>query len=309
MDNFLDVNAIHVLDNRLADKAMFRRSFDKSRMYFQLLELLREMRRCIRDTRSDLEDLRAKSLEALQAESETLSHWGVDEKVMSESADRIRRNWDSLMEDFSSLEGQLLKLINTKEEDIRDLRDGVMKTRRPRSPWSRLTCGAIQLTNAHNLLEASRATSMNRYIIIFTVVTIFYLPLGFVTAVFSMDLLHEEELAYLTWPYGMTMLFVSVATYVVAMLLVAVIARREQSEGYAAQFRRSLKGPGLFERASRASSHAKQKGSIDDAGEDIENKETKKGSWSSRLKPRRRRKEKDEQTEDASGPESTLLGV
>jgi Mg2+ and Co2+ transporter CorA len=38
-----------------------------------------------------------------------------------------------------------------------------------------------QLFNASSLLEAHKSTSMNRYIIIFTTLTIFYLPLGFIT--------------------------------------------------------------------------------------------------------------------------------
>ncbi|KAK4119319.1 hypothetical protein N657DRAFT_260848 [Parathielavia appendiculata] len=72
----------------------------------------------------------------------------------------------------------------------------------------------------------SKSTSMNRYIIIFTVLTIFYLPLGFVTAVFSMGLLHEEELTGIKSQYATTMVVVSVVTYAVAIGLVMFVDRR-----------------------------------------------------------------------------------
>jgi hypothetical protein len=96
---------------------------------------------------------------------------------------------------------------------------------------------------------------MNRYIIIFTVLTILYLPLGFVTvssttedelpqlptltcnytnnlhtltkAVFSMDLLHEEELTGMKSQYAATMVAVSVVTYAVAIGLVLFVDRQK----------------------------------------------------------------------------------
>ena len=42
-----------------------------------------------------------------------------------------------------------------------------------------------KIISTNSLLEASKSTSMNRYVIIFTILTIFYLPLGFVTVSLS----------------------------------------------------------------------------------------------------------------------------
>ena len=90
---------------------------------------------------------------------------------------------------------------------------------------------------------------MNRYIIIFTIVSVFYLPLGFVTvcptptpfyyrtreadylshlqALFSMDLLHEKELAGIKSQYTVTMATVAIATYIAAIGLVVFVDRRK----------------------------------------------------------------------------------
>ena len=43
----------------------------------------------------------------------------------------------------------------------------------------KLTAASIKLFNASSLREAARSTTMNRYVIVFTIMTVLYLPPSF----------------------------------------------------------------------------------------------------------------------------------
>lgn len=62
----------------------------------------------------------------------------------------------------------LLERIDRKTEEIKTLRDG--------------------LFNSTSVREATRATEMNRYVIVFTVVTVIYTPPSFISALFATPL-------------------------------------------------------------------------------------------------------------------------
>ncbi|KAK4125706.1 hypothetical protein N657DRAFT_669935 [Parathielavia appendiculata] len=187
IDESIKVQVVDILNADSTEQLLFQGSLAQSKVYFQLLQLLRIIPLWIRETRDDLERLKARS-------------------VFRTALPYIPgRKWNQ----------QLLSRIETKTDEIRGLRDG--------------------LINTNALLEASRSTSMNRYVIIFTLLTIFYLPLGFVTefcfrlpsgnnlAVFSMDLLHEQELTVMKSQYAATMVAVAVVTYAVAIGLVVFV--------------------------------------------------------------------------------------
>lgn len=96
----------------------------------------------------------------------------------------VRENWEKLLEDFGQFENKLQKRIEAKMDEISGLRDGVPNTLFLSNidiEENTVKLTVNQLFNATNLLEASKSTSMNRYVMIFTVVTIIYLPLGLVT--------------------------------------------------------------------------------------------------------------------------------
>ncbi|KAK4096845.1 hypothetical protein N658DRAFT_527438 [Parathielavia hyrcaniae] len=73
--------------------------------------------------------------------------------------------WSHVFNAFTLLEEELLRRIETKTAEIWALRDGII--------------------NTNALQEAFKSTSLNRYVIIFTILTIFYLPLGFITVSLS----------------------------------------------------------------------------------------------------------------------------
>ncbi|KAK4040038.1 hypothetical protein C8A01DRAFT_46610 [Parachaetomium inaequale] len=177
-------------------------SLAHSKLYFQLLQLLRIIPLWIRETRYDLEKLRNDCSGSIFNPIPSLNH-----QPFLATAGIVRQNWDEVLGRFQVLETELQRRIDAKTDEIRGLRDG--------------------LFSASGLQEAHKATSMNRYIIIFTTVTIFYLPPAFVTAVFSMDLLHDEKLAFLKSTYAATIVTASVVTYIVAFGLVLFVDRRK----------------------------------------------------------------------------------
>jgi hypothetical protein len=90
-----------------------------------------------------------------------------------------------ILSEFQKRAGErLLQQIAEKTEEIKNLRDGVTLSNYPVSTTGdRCLTNTIthQLFNANSLREASRSTTMNRYIIVFTVFTVLYLPLSFTT--------------------------------------------------------------------------------------------------------------------------------
>ncbi|KAK4174381.1 hypothetical protein QBC36DRAFT_192385, partial [Triangularia setosa] len=102
---------------------------------------------------------------------------------------------------FGDLQARHEKHIEVKAEG---LRDGVR---------------LHQVFSATNLLEASKLT--NRHIIIFTVVTTFYLPLGFVTVrLYNMSIIQHEALSHLKGPYVELMLSAACLTYMISIVVV-----------------------------------------------------------------------------------------
>ncbi|KAK4099522.1 hypothetical protein N658DRAFT_517239 [Parathielavia hyrcaniae] len=165
---------------------MLNDSLAQSKMYFQLLHLLRIMPLWIRDTKYDLMRVRDECIAMISQPDPKLN-----QRSWWRWAHLVRQNWDEVLGHFCLLENELQKRIDAKVDEIRGLRDG--------------------------------STSMNRYIIIFTTLTVFYLPLGFVTAVFSMDLLHDENLVGMKSQYAGTMVLVAIATYLAAVGLIALV--------------------------------------------------------------------------------------
>ncbi|KAK0631578.1 hypothetical protein B0T14DRAFT_417618 [Immersiella caudata] len=128
------------------DKFMFDSGFQRSRVYFETLQLLRIFTRTIRLTRQDLLSMAPDQMPPCMPPARVIPN--EDEIMMA--------NWKILWSSYTDLEEKLLKRIAEKKEEIQSLRDG--------------------LFNATSLREASRSTAMNRYIIVFTIVTVLYLP-------------------------------------------------------------------------------------------------------------------------------------
>ncbi|KAM7206039.1 hypothetical protein V8F33_000869 [Rhypophila sp. PSN 637] len=167
----------------MSENLMFDNSFQKSRTYFRVLQLLRIFSENIRETGSHLKSLRARSR---------------SDGDYQEDSD-IQRNWEIVLGFQSQKASELLQRIEEKSGEIKSLRDG--------------------LFNATSLLEASKSTTMNRYIIVFTIVTVLYLPPSFVATVFGTDLFNSDDTDGTITKFKFTTVAFSLLTYIVAFFL------------------------------------------------------------------------------------------
>ncbi|KAK5659984.1 hypothetical protein OQA88_13450 [Cercophora sp. LCS_1] len=109
-------------------------------------------------------------------------------------------NWAILWKSFSQSEKQLLERIHDKTEEVKSLRDG--------------------LFNATSVREASRSTTMNRYVIVFTIMTVLYLPISLVATVFGTDLFDSGDPTDNIDRFKTSAVATSVATHALSLLLV-----------------------------------------------------------------------------------------
>ncbi|RDW86625.1 uncharacterized protein DSM5745_03267 [Aspergillus mulundensis] len=182
---------------------MFDDDFSKSDQYFAALQTLHMCTDWIKGTLRDFRDLCentkrkiSRSLEITDGDDDMDSFEALCVDVLANSERHFQ---------------PLLDRIERKVEEVKGLRDG--------------------LFNATSVKEASKGTKLaensrrqNRYILVFTVATVFYLPMGFVTSFFGMHLFdpNDESSASRT-PFIITFVVIAIATYVIATGALLVI--------------------------------------------------------------------------------------
>jgi hypothetical protein len=147
-------------------------SLSRTQSYFALLQHLRIYRQWIKTTLRDVDKWYEDGREWLQ-----LDHVGW--KTSDLQRDRLVQFWGETANAMKSELEPVLERISQKEEETVTLRDGVgfCSIRFSGRHW--LT--GLQLFTATAIREARQGTLLNRYVFVFTVVTVIYLPLTFVT--------------------------------------------------------------------------------------------------------------------------------
>lgn len=143
---------------------------EKSQVYFELLQILRTMDEWIYGSLEDLVRIRKDWKSKISVRF-----------LQSFNAKKPMRQWYKRIEIYYCLimMKHLWDRLERRTEDIKSLRDGVSHerlTRANNSSWPML----LQLFNATAVLEAIMSRQMNQAVLIFTLATVFYLPLGFV---------------------------------------------------------------------------------------------------------------------------------
>lgn len=146
----------------------------QSEIYFSILQLLRVFDETITRGERDLQSLADSCCNHIEMVAQN-SHKGVVEEEEEEAAALkiIAENWKIIVSSHKTSAGELLERINRKTEDIKSLHDG--------------------LFNAQSVRETTKAARMNHYLLIFTVVTILYLPPTFAATFFGMHLFDGEN--------------------------------------------------------------------------------------------------------------------
>ncbi|KAI1468036.1 uncharacterized protein F4812DRAFT_428609 [Daldinia caldariorum] len=153
---------------------MFDSTFDRSRLYFTVLQTLRIFSEWIQESGRELQQLQQDFDANFQFSIARRDSTGSRDTPIS-FIEKIDETWEKVIAIHSASSKSLMDRIEKKEEEIKGFRDG--------------------LFSATSVREASRATILNQYILVFTIVTIFYLPLSYVSSLFSMDIFAYDDVA------------------------------------------------------------------------------------------------------------------
>ncbi|KAL4875682.1 hypothetical protein BJY04DRAFT_223798 [Aspergillus karnatakaensis] len=202
-------------------------NFSKSDQYFAALQT---MHICTDWIKGSLRDFRVLCEDTKGQISRVpgITDGDEDMKSFKELCDDVLANSER---DFQPL----LDRIERKVEEVKGLRDGVRFPQHPDTPYlaPRYIYGPLRdlltliliLAVQCNLRQGSfKGTNQNRYILVFTVATVFYLPMGFVTSFFGMHLFDpNDDPSASRRPFIITFVVIAVATYVIAASALFVI--------------------------------------------------------------------------------------
>ncbi|KAI1380998.1 hypothetical protein F4677DRAFT_207871 [Hypoxylon crocopeplum] len=204
VDNLIGIKIDDLFDPKQdGTTMMFDSTFERSSLYFTILQTLRIFSEWIQESERELQRLKRDFDVNIQANSARHGSIGSDcgEAPSTTFKMEIDEEWEKLLAIHSSSAKPLLERIKKNEEEIKSFRDG--------------------LFSATSVREASRATVLNQYILVFTFVTIFYLPLNYVSSLFSMDifpysdtrhgqysfLISTSMIAFITWAVSAVVLW------------------------------------------------------------------------------------------------------
>ncbi|KAL4860399.1 hypothetical protein BDV12DRAFT_205111 [Aspergillus spectabilis] len=139
----------------------------------------------------------------------------VDSLCDCRGVEGVMKNTEKLRSQKDKLVDELKTRIEQKVDEIESLRDGIF--------------------NATSLKEASTSRVMSSYLFIFTIMTIFYLPLSFVVypsskSLFGMHLFDYSDVSATQASFYITIVLAALMTYVAALIAVWGVAPKEQKD-------------------------------------------------------------------------------
>ncbi|KAK8073927.1 hypothetical protein PG994_004826 [Apiospora phragmitis] len=211
-----------ILDSGMKALLMFETNlssrFETSDRYFFIIELLRISTEWIKDTENGLRQLQADMDKCMEEDDvRWLSvPWlqprsGYTRESRIACTDVIKHNWWVVLQAYEKYEKNILAKIERKTQEVKSLRDG--------------------LFNATSVREATKGTHINEYILVSTVMTIVYLPLGFVATLYGIDMF-DFEMPGQTTTFAVTTALVSLATYLAIWGLLYGVRRRRKKGSY-----------------------------------------------------------------------------
>ncbi|KAK5651199.1 hypothetical protein OQA88_12747 [Cercophora sp. LCS_1] len=140
-----------------------------SKFYFTILQILRTAAEWIRESMDDLrrtvEDMEQLYLSRASDQRANFLPTASNKESRAAAIAMFKQNWETVMSEQKRIGTALIARIAAKQEEAESLRDG--------------------LFNATSVSEVKNSAQLNRYILVFTTVTIFYLPLSFMTVRFT----------------------------------------------------------------------------------------------------------------------------
>ncbi|KAK5069654.1 hypothetical protein LTR64_008335 [Lithohypha guttulata] len=191
----MDLKMVQIADDDYMTQIMFDHpDMQRSRYYFRVLQFLRVLDESVVEMRLYLESWGDSLQRSLRDILDPL-----DGYCSSSELDSIFEQWEVMKSKWEEDMDQVRQRITRKQTEVQLLRD--------------------VLFTATSVREALQARHTNQNIMIFTVVTIIYLPLSLVTAVFGMHNLSSSlHLSTSMTPYAIALVTVSMSTYCFAFL-------------------------------------------------------------------------------------------
>ncbi|KAI1113108.1 hypothetical protein F5Y14DRAFT_418900 [Nemania sp. NC0429] len=202
IDGIISVQLQDTLDRRRWHMLMFDDSFQLSEQYFTVLQLLRIFQDWIEEVEKGVGDLKGELIGQYESwrvwrqryAPEDEEEWPLDMKKLEENFKKVQ--------DFFELRVNPLKeRIKRKKEEVESLRDG--------------------LFNAASLREALKAKTLNLFIGVFTVVTVFFTPLSFVATFWAIPFLAQNSQAVVPSAFTTSFVAVPVFTYLLSAVFIA----------------------------------------------------------------------------------------
>ncbi|KAI1740259.1 hypothetical protein F4680DRAFT_448019 [Xylaria scruposa] len=197
VDEIISVQLQDTLDKKRWNSLMFDDSLQLSEQYFTILQLLRIWPNWIEETERGIKNLGDeliqkceswKSWQEHQAQND-LSQWPLD-------IAKLKHNIERLQGFFGTRALPLQERIKKKNEEVKSLQDALLST--------------------SSLRETLKAKTLNLYIGVFTTVTVFFTPLGFIATLWTIPFL-QSNLNNIA-PKGFTESFIAVPvlTYILS---------------------------------------------------------------------------------------------
>ncbi|KAK6841174.1 hypothetical protein PG987_002034 [Apiospora arundinis] len=206
IDAALKVQLEDILDPTTRMHLMFESTsnskFEQSETYFFVIQLLRIASDWITEATVDLEILRANIHKDLK-----MNYLIIPDKKVGYAL--IEARWKDILGVVGKYKDGLLETIEKKREEVYSLREA--------------------LFNATSVREATKGTHINEYILVFTVMTILYLPLGFVATLYSIEFFKADDQKV---SFIITISAVSMGTYLVASGLLYGVRQRRKKGSY-----------------------------------------------------------------------------
>lgn len=186
---------------------MFDSTFERSRLYFTVLQALRIFSEWIQESGRELQQLKQDFDANIQSSGTRRGSIGSSSGSESPNFFMIMKEIDEAWEKVISIHGasskSLIDRIEKKEEEIKSFRDG--------------------LFSATSVREASRATILNQYILVFTIVTIFYLPLSYVSSLFSMGIFAYDDAGLGQSSFLISTVLIALATWTISAIVLWLV--------------------------------------------------------------------------------------
>ncbi|KAI1418322.1 hypothetical protein F5Y13DRAFT_176437 [Hypoxylon sp. FL1857] len=221
IDGTIRVKLDDIRDDERWNGLMFDNSFELSKLYFTVLQLLRIVTEWVEESVNDLNDLRERYGARKRFLIEILN-MDPDDLASTE------KNWDTVITIMDSRAKRLLDRINKKTEEVKSLRDG--------------------LFNATSLREASKGIALNRAIYVFTVVTVIYTPLAFVSALWALPIFNNDPnnnggpplVAFVS-----TFVLIPLLTYAISLFAVGYFSLESSKRSFNSENSQRLIGAGF----------------------------------------------------------------